>query len=175
VADRSRVRLVWWGLGLVGLIVVWLLARDSAEDRIQARLTQFATAAAVRPDEAPPDRRARIESAVRAIFTADAVVQIPDLDQAATGTAAVARAAAELGAGQDEASLAFEQPNIAVDSAGSEATLNTRVLLSSRSRASGLRTDNREVYARLRKTSDGWQVYQVVVAPHSTVEPEPRP
>jgi hypothetical protein len=167
----------WRWIAMVGLalVAVWLLARESEEDRILARLRQGATAVRVQPRESPEQRRERIARAFEEVFAAEVDATIPDLPKATGPRERLTEAAARLGTGYEQAELLLEQPTVTVGSSGLEASVQTRAVLSGQSASSGLRTDNREVGLRLRKTDGNWQIVALTAAAPSTVEPEARP
>jgi len=172
--DRAA-RLRWaLLLGVAGL-GLWLMLRDSTQDKIMAQLAVLSAALEQRPDESTEQRKTRLEAAFEHVFVEQPQIRIPDLPVRGANRSAVVEAALDATRGLEEVTVRFEQPTVTVNASRHEAQVQARAALAARSAEAGFRTDNREVRLTLHETAGAWKIQDVEVAAPSTVEPEARP
>ena len=175
---RARPRRVPWGLILVAGILVWgiaVLLRETDEDRVMGRVTQFVVAVRMEPGEPSAQRRERILRAFEEIVSPQVVVRIPDLPQVGSGRSELAAAAGRLDERFSEVEVVLEHPSVSIEASGHTAKVEFRAAISGRSPEGALLTDSREGLIRLQKDAGGWRIGAIESAGPNRSEPEARP
>jgi len=175
---RPRPRRVPWGLLLIVGILAWgvvVVVRETDEDRVMTRVTQFAVAVRMEPNERSAQRRERIGRTFDEVVTPQVAVRIPDLPQVGAGRSQLAAAALRLDERFSEIGVELEHPSVSFERSGQAAKVQIRAALFGRSPGGALLTDTREVLIRLHKGAGGWRISAIESAGPNRAEPEARP
>ncbi len=159
------------GVALVGYA---LLARDSDQELIRARLDQLTTALRVDKGDSPLSRGARVRRAFDEVLTKDVVVHVPDLPAPGPGRDALLGLAVQAGRGYQTADIALSDTTIELDARKTAANVKSEATLSATD-SGGLHRQHRHALFRFTKGSDGWRISSINVSAPPDLPPEARP
>ena len=142
--------------------VVWLLASDSDEEKIRARLDDLALAVSSRNDENLAFRRLRLKSDFEEMLTTDVRLSVPELPLT-TGRQELARLAGTAPRFFGELDISIGSTEISIDEATDVATAVSEVTVSGNS--GEFRRDTRKVTFTLKEDGGDWLVSRIDVEP----------
>lgn len=151
-----------------------LLARETDEELIRARLHQMTTALRVESGDSVLVRGARIRRAFSETLTKDVVVRVPDFPQLGQGRDALTGIAVQSGRRYRTAEIDLSHTSVSLDAKKSAANVKSEATLTATD-SGGLHRDTRHVLFRFNRTKDGWRISSIEVSPPPDLPPEARP
>lgn len=151
------------GTAVVALVVLYVtLFRKSDEDRIREVLDRFTRAVAIKSDDNPLSRMARVKSELAETTTDDVFVVVPDLGVRVAQRAALVERATQASALYQSASCELVSMNVKLEENAATATVDATAIVTG-SRGGERRVDRRPVHFLLRK-DDVWRIATIDVA-----------
>lgn len=159
------------GVGLVGYA---LLAKDTDQELIRARLHQLTMAVRVDKGDSALMRSARVRRAFDEVLAPGVVVRIPDLPDPGQGRDALLGLAVRAGRRYQTAQVDLSDTSVQLGPGKNGANVKSEATLTATD-SGGLHRQHRHVVFRFTRGKDGWRISSIEVSAPPDLPPEARP